>query len=169
MMKKREAWLLGHGWNKFSENDTFMIDLFSVGSSTGVADLVYGSQEYVIDSLKNLDNFKQGLSLFAEDRNAKIKERVIKAKEARKKKSKEPVEDEVNTVDLSTFVYDSESKYNKANISEAVDISDKKEIFSQDYEDKVVGIRDSLLDWEERVNGTKKSKTVPLVMRCFAL
>jgi hypothetical protein len=32
MMKQREAWLLGHGWNKFTENDTFMIDLFSVGA-----------------------------------------------------------------------------------------------------------------------------------------
>lgn len=48
MMKKREAWLFGHGWNKFKENNTFMIDLFSVGSTKGVAELIYGSSEHAI-------------------------------------------------------------------------------------------------------------------------
>ena len=75
MMKKRETWLLGHGWNKFHDNDTFLIDTFSVSRNDGVTQIIYGTLETIIEDLQNFENFIQALSLFALDRQDKILKR----------------------------------------------------------------------------------------------
>lgn len=88
MMKKRETWLLGHGWNKFHDNDTFMIDTFSVSRTDGVTQIIYGHRDTIIQDLRNFENFKQALSLFACDRQQKILEREERFKQTKELKKK---------------------------------------------------------------------------------
>lgn len=98
MMKKRETWLLGHGWNKFHDNDTFMIDTFSVSRTDGVTQIIYGDRETIIQDLRNFDNFKQALSLFASDKQAKILAREDRFKHVKQLKKKIKSKDELKKV-----------------------------------------------------------------------
>lgn len=95
MMKKRETWLLGHGWNKFHDNDTFMIDTFSVSRTDGVTQIIYGNRDVIIQDLTNFENFKQALSLFASDRQEKIIAREERFKQVKQLKKKIKSKDEL--------------------------------------------------------------------------
>ena len=177
MMKKREAWLIGHGWNKFKDNDTFLIDLFSVGSTTGVGEITYGTKEYVVAELKDLDNFKHSLSLFSSKRAEKLQKKVELAKIAQESKNKKsdknqvpkPVDDLNTVTNLAQFKFDEEEYYQKFAISAPANVNQNGECRSVAKKAKESKLRDMLQDWDDRKNGVKKSKTVPLVMRSFAL
>jgi hypothetical protein len=127
-MKKRETWLLGHGWNKFHQDDTFIIDTFSLSRSDGVGQLIYGTPQTIEQELRNLENFKQALSLFSNDKGEKIKakeERCSYLKSLKKNKSKkelcsiigalDPIK-EVDSVDISDFKFDEDAFYQRREV-----------------------------------------------------
>lgn len=171
--------MIGHGWNKFHEDDTFIVDTFSLARADGVAQLIYGTQQTIELELRNLENFKQALSLFSHDRVDKIKakeERFTYLKKAKKEKSKkelasimetlEPLK-EIDSIDTSDFKLDNETFYQRRAVDQTKRYN-RPESTPQRAE-KEKQMLEILEDWEDRRTGAKKSKTLPLNMDCFAM
>jgi hypothetical protein len=128
----------------------------------------------LLKDLNDFEEFKDGLSLFDITKPNKVRNMVDKFKKASQNKEKLTDEERkdianIAKIDLDSFEFDDDSVYNKVSLENIVIKEDEFSIKTEDRGNKESFIRESLVDWEDRVSGAKKSKTVPLMMRCFAM
>ena len=74
---------------------------------------------------------------------------------------------EVNTVDPSHYQFDAEDYYQRSRVDDTQSLHHPPQ--SEARKDICEKMKVDLEEWEDRKNGTKESKTVPLVMSCFAM